>query len=207
MIVFTFLIKGFIIGFIAAAPVGPFGLMGLKRTMANGRISGILSGGGIATGFAIWVFILLNSLTFITGLIIKEAYWLQLFGGVFLLLFGLHSFTFKPKTPALKQKANSRLREFWLTFIPVITSPATFITFTVLFTVIQVSHPNGALPLSLYFSFTVFLGALFLWFIIGHLLEWGRYRLTERHFVMMNRITSFLIVTFSCYLLFNLLLF
>jgi threonine/homoserine/homoserine lactone efflux protein len=42
------LIKGAVIGFSIAAPVGPIGILCIQRTLSNGRISGLVSGLGAA---------------------------------------------------------------------------------------------------------------------------------------------------------------
>ncbi|MCE1252901.1 MAG: LysE family translocator, partial [Anaerolineae bacterium] len=42
-------LKGFILGFSIAAPVGPIGLLCIRRTLADGRLNGFLSGMGAAS--------------------------------------------------------------------------------------------------------------------------------------------------------------
>jgi threonine/homoserine/homoserine lactone efflux protein len=41
--------KGVVIGFAIAAPVGPIGVLCIRRTLAEGRVSGLISGLGAAT--------------------------------------------------------------------------------------------------------------------------------------------------------------
>ena len=51
-----FLLRGLIIGFSIAAPVGPIGILCIRRTLSVGRISGLVSGLGAATAeFALWL--------------------------------------------------------------------------------------------------------------------------------------------------------
>ncbi len=50
----TFLLSGLIIGFSIAAPVGPIGVLCIRRTLARGCISGLVSGLGAATADAIY---------------------------------------------------------------------------------------------------------------------------------------------------------
>ena len=49
-----FLIKGIVLGFSIAAPVGPIGVLCIRRTLANGMKNGFLSGLGAATADAIY---------------------------------------------------------------------------------------------------------------------------------------------------------
>ena len=44
----TYFIKGFIIGLSIAAPVGPIGVLTIKRTLTEGRRSGFVTGLGAA---------------------------------------------------------------------------------------------------------------------------------------------------------------
>jgi threonine/homoserine/homoserine lactone efflux protein len=43
---FSIFIKGLIIGFSIAAPVGPIGVLCIRRTLTEGRLSGFVSGLG-----------------------------------------------------------------------------------------------------------------------------------------------------------------
>ena len=51
---FTFFTRGLAIGFSIAAPVGPIGLLCIRRTLADGRLVGFVSGLGAATADAIY---------------------------------------------------------------------------------------------------------------------------------------------------------
>lgn len=48
----AFLFKGAIIGFSLAAPVGPIGLLCIRRSLAEGRLVGLATGLGAATADA-----------------------------------------------------------------------------------------------------------------------------------------------------------
>ncbi len=47
-----FLLRGIIIGFSIAAPVGPIGVLYIRRTLTEGKVSGFVSGLGAATADA-----------------------------------------------------------------------------------------------------------------------------------------------------------
>jgi threonine/homoserine/homoserine lactone efflux protein len=51
---FSFLLKGLLIGFSIAAPVGPIGVLCIRRTLADGRLAGLLSGLGAASADALY---------------------------------------------------------------------------------------------------------------------------------------------------------
>ena len=82
---FGFLLKGFIIGFAIAAPVGPIGVLCIRRTLADGRLTGFVSGLGAATADLSYGAVAAFSLTFIQDGLVRWQFWLHLLGGFFLL--------------------------------------------------------------------------------------------------------------------------
>jgi threonine/homoserine/homoserine lactone efflux protein len=62
-------IQGIIIGLTLAVPVGPISLVCIHRTVANGRLHGIVSGFGVATADSFYAAVAFLGLTAISGLI------------------------------------------------------------------------------------------------------------------------------------------
>src|SRR5690242_7918027 len=91
-----FLIRGFVLGFSIAAPVGPIGVLCIRRSLAEGRIVGLVSGLGAATADAFYGAIAAFGLTFVTSALIEQRQWLQLIGGLFLLYLGIRTFLSAP---------------------------------------------------------------------------------------------------------------
>ncbi len=60
-------LRGMLIGLAIAAPVGPIGILCIRRTLAYGRLSGLLSGLGAATADAIYGCIAAFGLTLISS--------------------------------------------------------------------------------------------------------------------------------------------
>ena len=89
---FNFFLRGMIIGFSIAAPVGPIGILCIRRTLAEGPTSGLVSGLGAATADAIYGFIAGFGLTVISNLLIRQQIWLRLLGGGFLCYLGMKTF-------------------------------------------------------------------------------------------------------------------
>lgn len=76
-----FLLTGLIIGFAIAAPVGPIGVLCIRRTLAHGRTVGLLSGLGAATADAFYGCVAGFGLTAISTLLLNQQFWLALGGG------------------------------------------------------------------------------------------------------------------------------
>jgi len=90
------LLKGLLIGFSIAAPVGPIGVLCIRRTLAEGRLVGLVTGLGAATADAFYGFVAAFGLTFISTFLVSQQVWLRAIGGVFLLYLGIRTFLSRP---------------------------------------------------------------------------------------------------------------
>ena len=79
-----FFLKGLILGFSIAAPVGPIGILCIRRTLQYGRFSGFFSGLGAATADAIYAVIAAFGLTFVSNFLTAGQFWFRLLGGIFI---------------------------------------------------------------------------------------------------------------------------
>src|SRR5437763_7565735 len=86
------LFRGLLAGLFIAAPVGPVNVLCISRTLSKGWRSGLVSGLGAATADALYGCIAGFSITFIIQFLIREEFWIRLFGGIFLVLIGVSYF-------------------------------------------------------------------------------------------------------------------
>src|SRR3989338_2198821 len=128
------LLKGLILGFLIAAPVGPIGVLCIQRTLTKGRISGFVSGLGAATADAFYGAVAAFGLVIISNFLIEQQFILRLVGGVFFLYIGIKSFYSKPKEVDTDTKINAGLaKDYISTVFLTVTNPMTIISFTALF--------------------------------------------------------------------------
>src|ERR1700756_3829817 len=85
---FVFLLKGIAIGIVIAVPVGPVGVMCVRRTIFASKLAGFASGVGAATADAIFGFIAAFGLTFVSDWLIGCQQWLRIAGGAYLIWVG-----------------------------------------------------------------------------------------------------------------------
>src|SRR5438874_12570895 len=85
-------VRGLILGFSIAAPVGPIGVLCIRRSMAEGRVVGLVSGLGAATADAIYGAVAAFGLTFVSALLVSQQLWLRIIGGAFLCYLGIKTF-------------------------------------------------------------------------------------------------------------------
>jgi len=134
----NFFLRGMIIGFSIAAPVGPIGVLCIRRTLAEGKASGLISGLGAATADAIYGCVAGFGLTFISNLLIHQQMWLRLVGGAFLCYLGFKTFFSKPSESTVTIKSNNLLRAYASTLFLTLTNPMTILSFARLFAVLGI---------------------------------------------------------------------
>ncbi|NGX60293.1 MAG: hypothetical protein KR126chlam3_01464 [Chlamydiae bacterium] len=86
-----FFIRGMIIGFSIAAPVGAIGIHCIRKTIQFGRLTGLASGLGAAAANLIYGIIGVFGLTSISKVLLAEQFWIRLIGGLFLMFLGANS--------------------------------------------------------------------------------------------------------------------
>jgi threonine/homoserine/homoserine lactone efflux protein len=163
----SFFFRGFIIGFSIAAPVGPIGVLCIRRTLAEGRASGLISGLGAASADAIYGSIAAFGLTFISSLLIHEQGWLRLVGGTFLCYLGLKTFLSRPAEQPVLAKGSDLLSAYASTFFLTITNPMTILSFTAIFAGLGLGSTAGSYVSAGALVTGVFVGSASWWFILS----------------------------------------
>src|SRR5207249_1786629 len=82
---------GLLIGFLIAASPGPIFFLVLRRTLARGWNSGLISGLGVATGDAIYAALAAFGVAVVSNFLIGQRRWIGLVGGGALILIGLRT--------------------------------------------------------------------------------------------------------------------
>jgi len=94
------LLRGIVIGLSIAAPVGPIGVVCIRRSLADGRAAGLVSGLGAATADAISGAIAAFGLAMISDLLVTQQFWLHPTGGLFLCYLGISALLAQPAQDA-----------------------------------------------------------------------------------------------------------
>ena len=129
----SFYIKGLIFGFSIAAPVGPIGILCIRRSLTNGWTAGLLTGLGAATADACYGFVAAFGLGGIAGLLVGQRAHIQLSGGLFLCWLGLRiGLSAANKKPAVAT-SGSAVRGYLSALFLTITNPMTLLSFTAVF--------------------------------------------------------------------------
>lgn len=127
------IIKGTVIGFSIAAPVGPIGLLCIRRSLHDGRLAGFVTGLGAATADTLYGIVAAFSLTALTDLIIAHRAAFQLLSGLFLLYLGIQTLRARAPAPAAERPSSNLLAACLSTFALTATSPVTILAFAGIF--------------------------------------------------------------------------
>jgi threonine/homoserine/homoserine lactone efflux protein len=192
------LLRGFLIGISIAAPVGPIGVLCIRRTLSDGRLTGFLSGMGAATADMVYGAVAAFGLTVITSLLVENAFWLHIIGGGFLLYLGIKTFLEKPADHAAQAIQSGYFSAYLSTFFLTITNPMTILSFTAIFAGTMLTRETS-LPLVLVLG--VFLGSATWWLTLSLGVGTMRDRLTASHMAWINRISGAIITAFGIYAL------
>src|SRR4051794_35506188 len=91
------LIRGLAAGLIITAPVGPVNVLCVQRTITKGWRSGLFSGLGSAAADTIYPAIAGFSISFIIQFLLREIFWIRLFGGILLIGLGVWYYFRQPQ--------------------------------------------------------------------------------------------------------------
>ena len=188
----VFFFKGLIIGFSIAAPVGPIGVLCIRRTLAEGRVSGFVSGLGAATADALYGCIAAFGLTFVSDMITSQYFWLRLIGGGLLLYLGVRTYRAKRKDPGIPSEGKGLLGSYISAFLLALTNPVTIFAFVAVFAAFGLGHKLSFLSAGI-LVIGVFAGSS-LWFLaIGYVATLFRKKLDAGGLQWVNRISGVLI--------------
>jgi len=193
-----FLIKGFIIGFSIAAPVGPIGILCMRRTLNNGFISGFITGLGAASADAVYGCIAGFGLAFISNFLISQQEWLRLAGGLFLIYLGIRTFLSKPAKDAASETV-SHAGSYVETFFLTLTNPMTIIYFTAIFAGLNLAGSERNYASAGILVLGVFSGSALWWLILsgGTSIFKSRFGPDTPTMKWINGISGFIIIAFG----------
>ncbi len=188
-----FFLKGLIIGFAMAVPIGPIGIMCIRKTLAEGHSRGMIIGLGAATADSLFGSIAAFGLTFVSDVITSQHLWLSLFGGGLLLFLGIRTFRAKRKDPIIPFDNKGLLGSYVSAFILALTNPVTIFAFVAVFAAFGLGHRLIIISACI-LVLGVFTGSC-LWFLtLGYGATFFRKKLDSGGLRLVNRISGVLLI-------------
>ena len=193
----VFLLRGLLIGLSIAAPVGPIGVLCIRRTLAAGRVYGLVSGLGAATADAFYGSVAGFGLTFLSSFLIEQRFWLRLIGGLFLCYLGVRTFLARPAEQAAAAKSTGLTGAYASTLVLTLTNPTTIFSFAAIFAGLGLASVSGSYVSSGLLVLGVFLGSALWWFLLSGGVGLLREKLGTRQLQWINRLSGFIILAFG----------
>src|SRR5512135_1241065 len=201
---FPLVLKGLMIGFSIAAPVGPIGVLCIRRTLAEGRAYGLISGLGAATADGFYGTLAALGLTLVSAFLIDQANWLRLIGGAYLCYLGVKTFRSRPAERAAEARGRGLLGAYTSTLFLTLTNPLTIFAFAAIFAGVGAEAAAGNTSGALNVVLGVFLGSAAWWLILVTLTSLFRARLTTTGRVWVNRVSGLVVLGFGVVILYGL---
>jgi threonine/homoserine/homoserine lactone efflux protein len=191
------IVKGIVLGFSIAAPVGPIGILCIRRTLTDGRLHGIVSGLGAASADAFYGALAGFGFTLVTSFLVSQQSWLRLAGGLFLCYLGVGIFLSKPAVEAASARSGGLWQSYISTLFLTLSNPMTIFSFVAVFASVGLS--GRGVPTSAILSFIggVFAGSAAWWLILSGGVGLLRRRITPTMLQWVNRASGLAITVFG----------
>jgi threonine/homoserine/homoserine lactone efflux protein len=187
------LLKSLVLGLSIAAPVGPIGILCIRRSLVEGRIAGLICGLGAASADAVYGAIGAFALNGISAWLVRGRVWMTLAGSGFLLYLGVKTFRAVPKATA----PGSATGAYVSTFLLTLANPLTILSFAAAFAGMGAGAVgyDGVVTMLV----GVFVGSAIWWLLLTSSAGALRGRLSPPFFVAINRVSGALLTGFGLY--------
>ena len=197
-------LKGLGFGFLLAATVGPMWILCFRPTLAHGRLSGLVSGMGVATADAIYGFVAAFGLTAVSNFLLAQKFWLALVGGAFLCCLDIKTLLSRPADAASDAPEMSLAAAYTSTVALTLTNPATILAFAAIFAGLGLAA-NASYGEASLIVLGVVLDSSFWWVLLALGAGWLRNLSAPRLLRAINRVAGLSILAFGIHTLGTLL--
>ncbi|GHT76643.1 hypothetical protein AGMMS50262_15410 [Bacteroidia bacterium] len=196
------LYKGFIIGILVSAPMGPIGLLCIQRTLHKGRWHGFFSGVGAAFSDLFYAIITGIGMGIVISFIENNQHTLQIIGSILLMFYGIYIFRSNPtknlKNTRVGKKTYYYSQDAFTAFLLTLSNPFIIFLFIALYARFNfISSDDEKIEWVIMGLGMIFAGALFWWFVITTLVGKLRKVFNVRGLLIMNRTMGVIVIFLS----------
>jgi threonine/homoserine/homoserine lactone efflux protein len=195
------ILKGLVLGFSIAAPVGPIGVLCIRRTLANGFRSGLVSGLGAATADAMYGTIAAAGLTLVADFLARQQVWLGLLGGCFLVYLGIKTFRTSSQPEIGAAGKDSPGGNYFSTLLLTLSNPMTIFMFAAIFGGMSVQTGGIFRYNAFLLVLGVFTGSALWWLSLSAAVSLLREKVNARLMAWVNRLAGAVITSFGVFVL------
>jgi threonine/homoserine/homoserine lactone efflux protein len=190
---FIIFFKGALIGFVMAVPLGPIGIMCIRKTLTEGRLRGLIIGFGAATADLLYGSVAAFGLTLVSDLLISQKIWIRLVGGSLLLFLGVRTFLKQPQDPKFHIHSSSIIRSYLTTVFLTLTNPLAIFAFIAVFAALGLGYDLSNFSASALVT-GVFFGSALWFFLLSSGVMLFRKKFEVNGLRWVNKIAGVLIV-------------
>lgn len=191
------LMKGCLIGFAIAMPVGPIGMLCIRNSLMYGMLCGIVSGLGAACADAFYGAIAGFGISAVSDFLQSHRIFMQILGGLFLCYLGIMIFRAKSCKTETTISSLSNYKAFITTFLLTLTNPLTIVSFAAIYAGLGIGVKSNSTTLdSLILTGGVLLGSAAWWVILSAVTAYFKDRIGDKASIWLNRTSGSLI--FGC---------
>lgn len=200
----TLLIKSFLIGFTAAATLGPIALVTIQRTLRQGRWIGLATGFGVALADGTYGLVGALGLSALTQLLLEVQQVLAFAGGGILVYLGVRAFRSTVEKIQSKDSPETGTQGILgaaaSIFVLTLSNPVTIMFFSSVYSGLMISETGlGRVSLagSGLFALGVFVGSFSWWVILVTVISAIRERFHVRQLGWLNKASGLAIAGFG----------
>lgn len=176
-----------------AVPIGPIGIMCIRRTLTQGRLRGMIIGLGAATADLIYGCIAAFGLTIISDTLVSQRIWIRLAGALLLLYLGFRTFRKTPADPRIPVHNSGIFRTYITAFFITLTNPLTIFAFLAVFAALGLGSDLGNFSASALVA-GVFFGSALWFLLLSSVVTLFRKKLDMEGLGWVNKIAGMLII-------------
>lgn len=189
--------QGLILGISIAAPIGPIGVLCIRRTLANGMVNGFVSGLGAATADGIYGCIAAFGITAVSGFLVDNQVYLRLICGLFLLYLGYQTFVAVIAETAEHTETKSHLASYHSAFFLTLTNPLTLMSFAAIFAGLGIGTVGQGYLSAGLLVVGIFTGSMLWWLILSGAVSRLRNKFDAKKLKWVNRLSGMIIAGFG----------
>ena len=193
------ILRGFVIGVLISAPMGPVGVLCIQRTMNKGRWAGFYTGLGAAISDLMYSLLAGLGLSIVIDFIEANQNPLQIAGSIVLLVFALYLLRRNPVRTLrrLKDKKKSYVQDLVTGFLFTVSNPLILFLIIGLYARFNFMLPEYDVYHYLLGYLFIFVGAISWWFVITFFVNAVRSHFNLRSMWLVNRIIGAIILVMS----------
>jgi len=194
----VFFAKGVAIGLAIAAPVGPIGVLCIRRSLNAGMLTGLVSGLGAAVADGVYGAVAGFGLTSVSMFLLDHQAAIRALGGAALLVIGLR--ILRAKAPAAGEPPGNSGRlagAFASCFLLTLTNPTTILSFLAIFAGLGLAEWVRDYSAATVLVAGVLLGSALWWLVLSGSVSLVRHRLSPAALVWINRLSAAVILLFG----------